>query len=94
MLGLVRFGTRWLCRAVLAAVTLALFIAFIEPRWAGESLTLSLRVRGGGEAADTARRWIRAAREGELPPVASAGDDLTEADRRRLDRLLEEKLRE
>lgn len=94
MLGLLRFGTRWMCRAVLAALTIVFLLVFVDPHWARESLTLSLRLRTGGEAMDAAQRWVRAAREGELPPVASPSDVLTEEDRRRLDRLLEEKLRE
>jgi hypothetical protein len=101
VLTLIRFA----CRLAGAAALLALFALWIEPRWVPEHRTLELRVRHGREVLEAARRLgLRAgssARKEELPAVSSAksggsqdGDELTDEDRRMLQRLIEEKLRE
>jgi hypothetical protein len=93
------------CRVALVAFGVALAMLWLEPRWRSETRTLELRVRRGPEVLSAARkladRAIAEARERELPAVASGktrrpseGDELTEEDRRLLERLLEEKLRE
>jgi hypothetical protein len=93
MIRLLRFGLRWLFRIVILATIAVLAVLWIEPQWFEDSRTLSLRLRRGGEALEIARGWIRSGGP-ELPPVASSLDELTEQDRRRLERLLEEKLRD
>ena len=93
MIRLLRFGIRWIVRIVIVAVVAAVAVLWIELRYFDDSRTLSLRLRSGGEAVDIARTWIKSGSP-ELPPVSSSLDELTEEDRRRLERLLEEKLRE
>jgi hypothetical protein len=93
------------CRVALVAFGVALAMLWLDPRWRPEARTLELRVRRGPEVLAAARkladRAVAAARERDLPAVASGkarseseGDELTEQDRRLLERLLEEKLRE
>jgi hypothetical protein len=96
---------RFVCRLALAAAALALLALWIEPRWVPEHRTLELRVRHAGEVLQAARslgaRARSNARKDELPAVSSAkngtsedDDQLTDEDRRMLQRLIEEKLRE
>jgi len=89
----------------LVAFGLALAALWLEPSWRSDARILELRVRRGPEvlaaAHKLAERAVAAARRRDLPAVASGkvrgdddGDELTEEDRRLLERLLEEKLRE
>lgn len=101
MLTLLRFA----CRLALTAACLALLALWLEPRWVSEKRTLELRVRGAPEVlaaarAAASRAWT-AARERDLPAVSGGGeraeaqsDELTDEDRRLLQRLVEEKLQE
>src|SRR5262245_36545270 len=101
VLTLIRFA----CRLALAAACLALFALWVEPHWASDKRTLELRVRRGSEVIKAARAaaghaWA-AAHERELPEVSKGNpqaepqsDELTDQDRRLLQRLIEEKLRE
>jgi hypothetical protein len=82
----------------------------VEPDWDSSRKTLSLRIRDGAELAMIVRkrarslgeRMVEATDEDELPSVSAGprpmprepGDRLTDADQRRLDRLIEEKTRE
>lgn len=97
MLSLIRIA----CRLALAAACVALFALWIDPHWAPEKRTLELRVRRGPEVVEAARALAeRVRRERDLPEVASGkdtasqSDQLTDEDRRLLQRLIEEKLRE
>ncbi|MEE8313195.1 MAG: hypothetical protein V3R91_02645 [Myxococcota bacterium] len=93
-------------RTLFLAVVLAVGAAAIDPKLDREERTLSLRLRGSGEIALlvarigtelVARTAGAVDRESEAAPVASGPRDpeqITEADRKKLDRLLEEKLRE
>jgi hypothetical protein len=96
---------RFACRLAMAAACLALATLWVEPDWHSKTRTLELRVRKGPEVLQAARaladRAWSAARERDLPAVASGAereaaqdDQLTEEDRRLLQRLIEEKLRE
>ena len=93
------------CRLAFAAACLALLALWVEPRWRSETRTLELRVRRGPDvlkaAHSVATRAWSAARDRDLPAVSSGtertgseADELTDEDRRLLERLLEEKLRE
>jgi hypothetical protein len=96
---------RFACRLALAAACLALAALWVEPHWVSQKRTLELRVRRGPEVFEVARsaagRAWTAARERDLPAVSSGSehsepqsDELTDEDRRLLQRLVEEKLRE
>jgi hypothetical protein len=94
---------RMACRLALAAACAALFMLWIEPHWEAEKRTLELRVRRGPEVLKAARALAGRVRgdrdrDRDLPEVASGkesgSDELTDEDRRLLQRLLEEKLRE
>ena len=87
----------FLFRALLLAAALALavaaFVVWVEPSWVSDTQTLELRLRG---AAEVRASWLEedtpgsgAAEGEERPPLG-----LTEEDRARLSRLLEEKLGE
>jgi hypothetical protein len=91
------------CRLAMIAASLALAALLIEPSWRSESRTLELRVRRAPEIAAAARSLGDRVLRGKerLPAVASgrdgkkaSGDELTDEDRRLLQRLVEEKLRE
>jgi hypothetical protein len=91
------------CRLALAAAIVALLALWVDASWKPQTRTLELRVRRGQEvvkvAQALARRAWSAARDRDLPSVSSGereknGDELTEEDRRLLQRLIEEKLRE
>jgi hypothetical protein len=80
----------------------ALFTLWIDPHWVSEKRTLELRVRRGPEVLEAARALAqRVRRDRDLPEVASGkkpgasqSDELTDEDRRLLQRLIEEKLQE
>jgi hypothetical protein len=93
------------CRLALAATCLALLALWVEPHWRPDSRTLELRLRRGPEVLKAAhsvatRAWSEV-RDRDLPAVSGGTertgpevDELTDEDRRLLERLLEEKLRE
>jgi len=87
----------------MVAAVLALAALLIDPTWHSDKRALELRVRRGPElwlAARSLADRLFSERDRELPAVASgkdrqsSGDELTDEDRRLLQRLVEEKLRE
>jgi hypothetical protein len=92
------------CRLAMFAACAALVALLIEPSWHSRTRTLELRVRRGPEIVTAARSLadrVFSERERDLPEVASgkdrkraSADELTDEDRRLLQRLVEEKLRE
>jgi hypothetical protein len=98
---------RFALRALVILAIAGLVALFIEPHWDRDSRTLALRLRRAPEAARMAvvwaERWV-APRERDRPrakvPDVAAGrsspsaDRLSDEDRARLQRLLEEKLRD
>ena len=100
MLTLIRFA----CRLAAFAACLALLALWVEPHWVKDKRTLELRVRRAPEVVQAARSaatraWI-AGHKRDLPAVSSGNksdsqaDELTDEDRRLLQKLVEEKLRE
>jgi hypothetical protein len=93
-------------RIFLFLIALVVGVLAIDPGWDRAQRTLHLRVRATDEIARfgrqigtdfVARATSTLRRDGTAPAVASGPRDseqLTEADRQRLDRLIEEKLRE
>jgi hypothetical protein len=89
------------CRLAMFAACAALAALLIDPTWHSRTRTLELRVRRGPEIVTAARSLAGRVFERELPAVASgkdrkrgSADELTDEDRRLLQRLVEEKLRE
>jgi hypothetical protein len=95
---------------VLIGLLLLGVLLMVDPGWSSSDRALSLRIRDGDELVKMMRRQARAlgermveAAEDEELPNVSAGprrmrrqqvDGITDAERRRLDRLIEEKTRD
>jgi hypothetical protein len=101
VLTLIRFA----CRLAAFAACLALLALWVEPHWVSNRRTLELRVRRAPEVVQAARSaatraWTAAHKKHDLPAVSSGkepepqSDELTDEDRRLLQKLVEEKLRE
>ena len=96
-------------RAILLIAAAALLAVWIAPSWNSGERTLSLRVRGPDEIRAALRRsarllgerMVRAGDDEKAPPVAAGPtrdappkERLTQEDRARLDKLVEDKLRD
>jgi hypothetical protein len=97
-------------RLLLLVLLAAVAFVLIEARWTPESLTLTLRVRTGkellaatqGRARELGERAMQRLESKDTPPVAAGPparpdpepESLRDADRARLNRLVEEKSRE